>query len=333
MRCSTGSWRGFRSRPCSCTAPKARIACGAIKARTGCAVIKALQVAEAGDLAPVSSYAAVADMLLFDARPPKEPGRLPGGNGLAFDWRLLAGPAGRLPVAALGRPVGRQSRCGGHAVPSARGRRLVGGRVPAWPQGPGEDPALPRACPRPRRSGARRPAQPSRVPADDPAQHLSGRPRRARPVRHLRRPLRRRDPDAADPRARARLRGGQGRSGLSGRAGRLARRLCGPADALVSRRAAQRPARRRARLLQARRAHPYRRAQDQQHDRPDPARPAHGQAPHHRRDRRRPARRGDRDRGGAPRPGVRRLHGRARHRAAAAERVPHAPARRRGARR
>src|SRR5918996_1484652 len=61
----------------------------AIKARTGCAVIKALQVAEAGDLAPVSSYAAVADMILFDARPPKEPGRLPGGNGLAFDWRLL----------------------------------------------------------------------------------------------------------------------------------------------------------------------------------------------------------------------------------------------------
>ena len=61
----------------------------AIKARTGCAVIKALQVAEARDLAPVEGYAAVADMLLFDARPPKEPGRLPGGNGLAFDWRLL----------------------------------------------------------------------------------------------------------------------------------------------------------------------------------------------------------------------------------------------------
>ena len=63
----------------------------AVKARTGCAVIKALQVAEAGDLAPVASYAAVADMILFDARPPKEPGRLPGGNGLAFDWRVLQG--------------------------------------------------------------------------------------------------------------------------------------------------------------------------------------------------------------------------------------------------
>jgi phosphoribosylanthranilate isomerase len=52
-------------------------------------VIKALKVAEPEDLAPVAAYAAVADLLLFDARPPKAPGRLPGGNGLAFDWRLL----------------------------------------------------------------------------------------------------------------------------------------------------------------------------------------------------------------------------------------------------
>jgi phosphoribosylanthranilate isomerase len=61
----------------------------AIKARTGRAVIKALKVAEPEDLAPVAAYAAVADLLLFDAKPPREPGRLPGGNGLAFDWRLL----------------------------------------------------------------------------------------------------------------------------------------------------------------------------------------------------------------------------------------------------
>jgi len=61
----------------------------AIGARTGRAVIKALQVADRGDLTAVAAYAAVADMLLFDAKPPREPGRLPGGNGLAFDWRLL----------------------------------------------------------------------------------------------------------------------------------------------------------------------------------------------------------------------------------------------------
>ena len=61
----------------------------AIKARTGRAVIKALKLAEPEDLAPVAAYAAVADLLLFDARPPSEPGRLPGGNGLCFDWQLL----------------------------------------------------------------------------------------------------------------------------------------------------------------------------------------------------------------------------------------------------
>ena len=67
----------------------ARVA--AIKARTGRAVIKALRVAERADLAPISGYAAVADTLLFDAKPPPDPTLLPGGNGLSFDWRLLQG--------------------------------------------------------------------------------------------------------------------------------------------------------------------------------------------------------------------------------------------------
>jgi phosphoribosylanthranilate isomerase len=63
----------------------------AIKAATGRLVIKALSVAEPADLAPLDAYAAVADMLLFDAKPPRTPGWLPGGNGLSFDWRLLQG--------------------------------------------------------------------------------------------------------------------------------------------------------------------------------------------------------------------------------------------------
>jgi phosphoribosylanthranilate isomerase len=63
----------------------------AIRAATGCLVIKALSVAERADLAPVAAYAEVADMLLFDARPPRDPAALPGGNGLCFDWRLLHG--------------------------------------------------------------------------------------------------------------------------------------------------------------------------------------------------------------------------------------------------
>jgi phosphoribosylanthranilate isomerase len=67
----------------------ARVA--AIKARTGCAVIKALKIAQDADLLPIPGYAAVADLLLFDAKPPPDPALLPGGNGLSFDWRLLQG--------------------------------------------------------------------------------------------------------------------------------------------------------------------------------------------------------------------------------------------------
>jgi phosphoribosylanthranilate isomerase len=62
-----------------------------IRQRTGRGVIKALRIADAADLAPIAGYAEVADLLLFDAKPPRAPGSLPGGNGLAFDWRLLQG--------------------------------------------------------------------------------------------------------------------------------------------------------------------------------------------------------------------------------------------------
>lgn len=60
-----------------------------IKARYGLPVMKAIGVADAGDLAAIDLYSPVADQLLIDAKPPKD-ADLPGGNGLAFDWRLLA---------------------------------------------------------------------------------------------------------------------------------------------------------------------------------------------------------------------------------------------------
>lgn len=60
-----------------------------IKARYGLPVMKAIGVAEAEDLAAIDAYSTVADQLLIDAKPPKG-ADLPGGNGLAFDWRLLA---------------------------------------------------------------------------------------------------------------------------------------------------------------------------------------------------------------------------------------------------
>jgi phosphoribosylanthranilate isomerase len=52
-------------------------------------VVKALPVESAADLDAVPAYAAVADRILFDARPPKDATR-PGGHGRAFDWSLLA---------------------------------------------------------------------------------------------------------------------------------------------------------------------------------------------------------------------------------------------------
>jgi len=59
-----------------------------IKQKFGRPVMKALPVETAADLAVLPGYAAVADRILFDARPPKEATR-PGGLGAPFDWQLL----------------------------------------------------------------------------------------------------------------------------------------------------------------------------------------------------------------------------------------------------
>ncbi|MEX0327664.1 MAG: phosphoribosylanthranilate isomerase [Ruegeria sp.] len=61
-----------------------------VKQRYGLPVIKAIGIADAEDLAAIDLYADAADQLLIDAKPPKN-SELPGGNGLPFDWRLLAG--------------------------------------------------------------------------------------------------------------------------------------------------------------------------------------------------------------------------------------------------
>lgn len=61
----------------------------AIRARYGLPVMKAVGVADEGDLAAIFDYSTVADQLLIDAKPPKN-AALPGGNGLSFDWRLVA---------------------------------------------------------------------------------------------------------------------------------------------------------------------------------------------------------------------------------------------------
>lgn len=66
----------------------ARVA--AIRERFGLPVMKALGIAAREDLAALSAYEAVADRLLLDAKPPKG-AALPGGNGVPFDWNLIAG--------------------------------------------------------------------------------------------------------------------------------------------------------------------------------------------------------------------------------------------------
>jgi phosphoribosylanthranilate isomerase len=50
--------------------------------------MKAISIGSAEDVAGVATYAGVADRLLLDAKRPKG-SVLPGGNGVAFDWRLL----------------------------------------------------------------------------------------------------------------------------------------------------------------------------------------------------------------------------------------------------
>ena len=61
----------------------------AIRTRAGLPLIAAQAVATVADVEAGLALAGVADMLLFDAKPAQD-ATLPGGNGVAFDWRLLA---------------------------------------------------------------------------------------------------------------------------------------------------------------------------------------------------------------------------------------------------
>ena len=78
---------------------KERVA--ALRTRFGRPVMKAVAVAEAADLRVVPVYEAVADRILFDARPPKDASR-PGGHGRAFDWTLLARLTRKKPMMLSG---------------------------------------------------------------------------------------------------------------------------------------------------------------------------------------------------------------------------------------
>lgn len=63
---------------------------GAVRSRTGRPVWSARGVVTRADITAAIAAAGPADRLLLDAKAPME-ATLPGGNGLAFDWRLLDG--------------------------------------------------------------------------------------------------------------------------------------------------------------------------------------------------------------------------------------------------
>ena len=60
-----------------------------IRARYGLPVMKVVGVRDDGDLADLFDFSTVADQIMIDAKPPKG-AVLPGGNGVPFDWRLVA---------------------------------------------------------------------------------------------------------------------------------------------------------------------------------------------------------------------------------------------------
>lgn len=75
-----------------------------IKQRCGCQVMKVVKVAESADTEAAFTYAAPhgpCDIILFDAKAPKG-AELPGGNGLAFDWRILQHVSNRLDYMLAG---------------------------------------------------------------------------------------------------------------------------------------------------------------------------------------------------------------------------------------
>jgi len=76
-----------------------------IGARSDLEIMKAVKVATHADVEASLPYLEPgirADILLFDAMPPRTPDALPGGNGLAFDWRILEAVSARIPFALAG---------------------------------------------------------------------------------------------------------------------------------------------------------------------------------------------------------------------------------------
>lgn len=74
-----------------------------VRSATELPVMKAVSISSRGDVEAAHGLESVADALLFDAKPPADDsGMLPGGNGLAFDWNLIAEDSWDVPWALSG---------------------------------------------------------------------------------------------------------------------------------------------------------------------------------------------------------------------------------------
>lgn len=110
----------------------------AVKIRFGLPVMKAFAIRALEDLERVARYRGVADRFLFDAKAPAG-SALPGGNGVPFDWRLLAAldadveymlsgglDAGNVARAlAETRPAGIDISSGVETAPGVKDIRLI----------------------------------------------------------------------------------------------------------------------------------------------------------------------------------------------------------------
>lgn len=72
-----------------------------VRARFALPVWKVVSVASQADVDRAAAYRNAADLILFDARTPRDATR-PGGMGLRFDWSLLTAYRGPLPWGLAG---------------------------------------------------------------------------------------------------------------------------------------------------------------------------------------------------------------------------------------
>lgn len=68
-----------------------------IKQRFNRPIIKSFPVSTKADLEAYEPFLGLIDLVIFDAKPPKSDGKMTGGSGMSFDWRVLENAQIKLP--------------------------------------------------------------------------------------------------------------------------------------------------------------------------------------------------------------------------------------------